>query len=265
ARNCAAEISAFKAKRMAKRNLGRRDVAASVTATAANPHVTSIDNDTCVTAPETVEGPYYINNEYVRYDLIEDQEGVPLVIDVGVIDTNTCEPLPGAFVDIWAANSTGVYGGYPAQLGALERNETFLRGGQATDENGIAEIKTLYPGFYQGRTAHVHTFIITDYEVADNGTIISHAGSLVHIGQFFFDEDWNDQVYAIEPYVSNTNNRTLNTQDGILAEANTDGYNSFLDLSLLGEDLSDGILGYITVGVDTTASYTIQNGNYNPV
>ena len=42
------------------------------------------------------------------------------------------------------------------------------------------------------------------------------------------DEDWNDQVFALEPYTLNTNNRTLNTEDSILAEQNTDGYNGFL-------------------------------------
>ena len=43
-----------------------------------------------------------------------------------------------------------------------------------------------------------------------NRTLISHAGSLLHIGQFFFDKTWNDQVYATSPYSEDTNDRTLN-------------------------------------------------------
>ncbi|KAF8920320.1 Intradiol ring-cleavage dioxygenase [Mucidula mucida] len=286
ARNCAAEISAFNARRKSKRELARRGedlgarAAATVTATAENPTYTELQNTSCITAPEVTEGPYYINNEFVRQDLTETQTGVTLVLDIGVLDTTTCEPLPAAFVEIWAANATGVYGGYAAGGGGgppptlearqgpgggsspVVRNETFLRGGLATDENGITELITIYPGYYTGRTAHIHTMVHLNYEVADNGTLISHGGSLLHIGQFFFDESWNDDVFATEPYTLNTQTRTLNSDDGILNEANSDGNNAFLDLDLIGASLEDGILGYITVGVDSTASYTISNTNY---
>lgn len=101
-----------------------------------------------------------------------------------------------------------------------------------------------------------------NYETSDNGTLVSHSGSLLHIGQFFFEESWNDAVYATTPYVENTNNRTYNDEDGILDQANADGNSAFLDLELLGDDVSDGILGYITIGVDSTAAYSINNGNY---
>jgi hypothetical protein len=89
ARNC--DTSAFTAARKAKRALARRQVEASSTASAAQPHYTDIQkyaihhlpfekkyltwfySFTCVTAPEVTEGPYYINNEYIRSDLREDQ------------------------------------------------------------------------------------------------------------------------------------------------------------------------------------------------
>jgi len=32
-------------------------------------------------------------------------------MDVGVIDVNTCEPLPDVLVDLWHANTTGHYAG----------------------------------------------------------------------------------------------------------------------------------------------------------
>ncbi|KAF9052381.1 aromatic compound dioxygenase [Hymenopellis radicata] len=274
ARNCASEISAFNARRKAKRELARRGedlgarAAATVTATAENPTYTELQNTSCITAPEVTEGPYYINNEFVRQDLTETQTGVTLVLDIGVLDTTTCEPLPAAFVEIWAANATGVYGGYSAGevvealLPPSKPARTFLRGGLATDKNGITELITIYPGFYTGRTAHIHTMVHLNYEVADNGTLISHGGSVLHIGQFFFDESWNDDVFATEPYTSNTQTRTLNSADGILNEANSDGNNAFLELELIGASLEDGVLGYITVGVDSTASYTIANTNY---
>jgi hypothetical protein len=93
-----------------------------------------------------------------------------------------------------------VYGGYPATLGGgpggpppttaslearqgpggppggttpLVRNETFLRGGLPTDANGIVELVTLYPGYYQGRTIHIHTMFHVGYETAENGYVSS--------------------------------------------------------------------------------------------
>ncbi|EEB97783.1 hypothetical protein MPER_02829, partial [Moniliophthora perniciosa FA553] len=55
---------------------------------------------------KSVEGPYYINNEMVRGNLIEDQPGVPITLDIGVVDIHTCEPLNDVFVELWACNAT---------------------------------------------------------------------------------------------------------------------------------------------------------------
>ncbi|KAL0067084.1 hypothetical protein AAF712_005871 [Marasmius tenuissimus] len=301
ARACQADIAAFNVRRRAKRALAKRQESsssgsASSTSTAEAPHYSTLQNTTCIMAPEVTEGPYYINNEMVRQDLREDQSGVTLILDIGVMDVSTCTPMDDVFVEIWAANATGVYGGYPTSLGpppgesgggstdaptssmsappggggggpmgttALERNETFLRGGFATGSGGVVELATIYPGFYSGRTAHIHTMVHMNYSTSENGTLISHSGSLLHIGQFFFDEEWNDQVYALSPYTDNTeNSRTYNDADGILEQANADGNDAFLALELLGDSIEDGILGYITVGVDSSASYSITNTNY---
>ncbi|KII92614.1 hypothetical protein PLICRDRAFT_478582 [Plicaturopsis crispa FD-325 SS-3] len=296
ARNCASSVSAYTEKRKAKRSLkraaalGQRDrstILPSTTGSAEPPHFSTIQNFTCVTAPEVTEGPYYINNELVRQDLTETQAGVKLVLDIGVIDVTTCQPLDSVFMEIWAANATGVYSSYAAQLNTsglpppttsgsmtviptgapqqslpLERNETFLRGGWITNPNGVVELTTIYPGYYEGRTPHIHVTSHLNWSVADNGTLISHAGTVIHIGQFFFNETWNDKVFATDPYTQNTNNRTLNSEDSILAQENADGNNAFLDLYQLGDDITDGVLGYITVGVNSSASYNITNTNY---
>ncbi|KAK7455849.1 hypothetical protein VKT23_010886 [Stygiomarasmius scandens] len=254
------------------------------------PHYTELQNFTCLTAPEVTEGLYYINNEMVRYyNLTEDQAGIQLVLDVGVLDINTCQPLEDIFVEICAANATGVYSGYAATLGgdlpplptstesagsapsdfpgsglsnSLERNETFLRGGLPTNQNGIVELVTVYPGYCEGRTAHIHAMFHSNWTASPNGTIVSHAGSLLHIGQIFFNESWNNQVYATTPYNANTNNRTLNSEDSIFDEQNAGGNNAFMELELLDEMIEEGVLGYITIGVNSTASYSIQNTNY---
>ncbi|KAJ4464940.1 aromatic compound dioxygenase [Lentinula aciculospora] len=311
ARNCVDSIASHNLRRKAKRNLASYDLQTIL-------EPLSFDNSTCVLAPEVMEGPYYINNEMIRNNLIEDQRGIPLTLDIAVMDVTTCEPMEDVLVEIWAANATGVYSGYSAMIGGkppgrgdgdgdqgpphrgghhledgddsgrehkpgdgrkpghggpggpggppaqpLSRNETFLRGGAPSSSDGLVELVTVYPGFYAGRTAHVHTMIHLNWEKSDNGTFVSTSGSVLHIGQFFFEEKWNDQVYATSPYTENTNKRTYNDQDGqMVVSEDADGNSAIIDLSLIGEELNEGLVGFITVGVDSRASYQITNKNY---
>ncbi|KAF8331460.1 Intradiol ring-cleavage dioxygenase [Cantharellus anzutake] len=246
-----------------------------------------IKNKTCVMTPEVTEGPYFVKNELVRQNVRENQRGVPLTLDIGVIDITSCKPLPNAFVEIWHANATGFYSGFTAEstggsgnTGAPPSNSTgsgggnpantamsdelsFLRGGWPTNKNGVVEMSTVYPGFYTGRTTHIHTAVQTNWTKAANGTIESTEGNLLHIGQVFFDESLNDKVFASIPYVNTTQSHTTyNADDSILAEENTGGYNAFADAYQLGKNLQDGVIAYITIGVDSTARYSFSTTNY---
>ncbi|CAE6438014.1 unnamed protein product [Rhizoctonia solani] len=121
----------------------------------------------------------------------------------------------------------------------------------------------------------------TNYSVATNGSIINHAGQIRHIGQIFFNEDLNHQVLTQPAYTNTTQIRTLNGDDSVLAEQNTNGYNAFADAELVGSDISDGVLAYINkliylwvlsytymhcvmtaLGVDTTHTSSIRSTNY---
>jgi hypothetical protein len=83
-------------------------------------------------------------------------------------------------------------------------------------------------------------------ELNANRTLISKAGSVQHIGQFFFDEEWNNRVMNTTEYANNEQSRTLNNADSILTQANADGNNAFVSLELVGESIEDGLLGYIS-------------------
>jgi hypothetical protein len=61
---------------------------------------TTCSHRTISLAPEVTEGPYYLNNDLIRQDLREDRQGVLLELDIGVIDTSTCQPLPSALGEI---------------------------------------------------------------------------------------------------------------------------------------------------------------------
>ncbi|KAH7332968.1 Intradiol ring-cleavage dioxygenase [Rhizoctonia solani] len=273
---------------------------ATSTSTADSPTYSTIQNSTCVTTPEVTEGPYYVNNELLRQDIREDQEGVNLVLDIGVMDVTTCTPLEQALVEIWHCNSTGHYSGFTAantggggggngtapggnmtaptgteSMSAMPTGgaggggstsmtdqESFLRGGYTTNSEGMVEFFTTYPGFYTGRTVHIHTMIHTNYSVATNGSIISHAGNVRHIGQLFFDDELNEKILSQGVYANTTETRTYNTEDNILDSENADGYNAYASTELIGETETDGILAYITIGVDPTFETSITSTNY---
>jgi len=260
ARGCELQIREHMAVRMRKR-AEQVVIGPTPAATAAPPPYTNIQNTTCLTAPEVTEGPYYINNEFIRTDITESQPGVRLLMDFGVLDTTTCTPMNHTFVEIWHANATGEYAGYHPDFDGAE---SWLRGGWYTDANGMVELTTVYPGHYPGRSPHVHLMVHKDWTEAANGTLVSHSGTLVHIGQTFFEENWSDEVYGTSPYSSNTHRRTPNVEDIRFDTAFQNGYNAYTILEYLnGKDLSEGLVGYLTVGVDPRSTYTINNEHYN--
>ena len=75
----------------------------------------------CILTPELTEGPYYLDLELVRRDITEGRPGVPFDHAVTVLDTESCEPIEGAAVDVWHCDAEGVYSGVEGDSG------TFLR------------------------------------------------------------------------------------------------------------------------------------------
>lgn len=172
----------------------------------------------CTLTAEQTEGPFYFDVDKIRTDIREDREGIPLRLVVRVRDAETCEPLRNAVIDIWHCDAGGAYSGF-------DEEGTFLRGAQVTDADGIAEITTLYPGWYQGRTVHIHAKVHLD-----NTTALTT--------QFFFEDAVSDEVYAQgSPYIEGR--QVSNTNDGIFDET--------LILTLSEEN--DGYLGTFSVDV----------------
>lgn len=207
----------------------------------------------CVLSPEVTIGPYYVKGEYIRDDIREDQDGVDLLLDIQLIDVNTCEPVPQSYIDVWHCNSSGVYSGVSAEntLGS-----TFLRGIWPTDDDGIMQMTTKFPGWYTGRAVHIHVTAHQNATVLLNNTL--SGGDVNHIGQLFFNQTLLDEVALLEPYVSNQQSQTENEDDSIYQEENNNGYDALMKMEYLGSDISDGLLGYITIGVNTTANYDDQ-------
>ncbi|KAJ5762831.1 hypothetical protein N7533_001512, partial [Penicillium manginii] len=232
-----------------------------------------LQNKTCLLAPNTIFGPYDVDGELHRHDVREGQDGVNLYLDLGLIDVETCEPLPDAWLTIWACNATGTYSGYtginPDTVSVLDGwstredgttdDETFLRGISKTNEAGIAEFLTIFPGYYDSRTTHIHVTVQSN--VTGDDTSYSDA-AIQHIGQLFFPEELINSVYKLAPYHAHlsTLNRTLNSEDSVYKVAMTDGYSAMISTELLGETLADGLIGYITIGVNKSAAAIATTG-----
>lgn len=218
-------------------------------------------NNSCVLSPEVTEGPYYVNGEFVRENVIENQEGVELILDAQIIDMATCDPVADVMLEIWHCNSTGVYSGIVASgngVGATDPaniNSTFLRGLQSSDDLGVAQFTTLFPGHYTGRTTHIHILAHFNGTTFDNGTY--SGGYVSHVGQLFFDQDLISAVETNAPYSSNKQDLTTNEEDMIFSqEAATS--DPVVEYSLLGDTVEAGIFGWITFGVDLTEIYTVS-------
>ncbi|KAI0484243.1 Intradiol ring-cleavage dioxygenase [Xylariaceae sp. FL0804] len=212
-------------------------------------------NSTCTLVPEVTIGPYWVEGELIRSDVTDDEPGVPLHLDMQFVDLATCEPITDMLIDIWACNSTGVYSGVAA-TGQGGLDSTYLRGVQSTDADGVVQFDTVFPGHYTGRANHIHLLSTLGATILDNGTYVAD-GVATHIGQIFFDQDLISAVEATSPYTDNTQKLTVNEDDGIDAQQATADYDPFLAYVALGADLStDGLLGYMTVFVNSTADYT---------
>ncbi|MEU8825184.1 intradiol ring-cleavage dioxygenase [Streptomyces sp. NPDC048636] len=167
----------------------------------------------CVLAPETIEGPYFIDEELIRRDITEDRRGLPLEMRITVVDGVTCTPLAGAEVDIWHCDAEGWYSGHletspdvpPASPDHVEPTDPsrFLRGMQTTNRRGEVRFRSIYPGWYYGRAIHVHLTVHVE-------------GLEVHTGQLYFPEELNSKVARLEPYVRHTGTKRLTNQEDTL-------------------------------------------------
>jgi protocatechuate 3,4-dioxygenase beta subunit len=116
----------------------------------------------CVLIPEETQGPYPLFGDiasasaYMRQDITEGRQGVPLELLLTIVNVNNnCAPVTDALVYVWHCDKDGVYSGYN-QPGSNAVGETFCRGVQMTDATGLVRFTTIYPGWYTGRITHVH-------------------------------------------------------------------------------------------------------------
>ena len=194
----------------------------------------------CVLTPQQTEGPYYLEVDKIRDDIREDRQGSRLRLATRIVDTDGCTPIKSALFEIWHCDAGGLYSGFEQASrglgggpggGRATDAERYLRGAQVTDGDGIAAMTTIYPGWYQGRTVHVHAKVfITSREVLTT--------------QLYFDDELTEAVHAGAPYSRRRARDTYNRDDRIFSDKTV--------LTVRAD--GDGHLGLLTIGVSGRVS-----------
>jgi uncharacterized protein (TIGR03437 family) len=225
----------------------------------------AVESLACVVRPALTEGPYFVDERLNRSDIRSDpsnntiKDGVPLKIrfNVSRVSDSACSPLAGALVDVWHCDALGAYSDIANGAGQPNTSgQKFLRGYQITDGAGSVEFTTIYPGYYTGRTVHIHFKI----RLFDGSTRVYEFTS-----QLFFDDALTDQVFTQVPYNTKSARGARNSNDGIynsggsqlLLSLNSDGaggYTASFDIGLSGAPDTGGVAAVTTVSAASFAS-----------
>jgi len=184
----------------------------------------------CLLQREVTEGPYYLDLDLVRRNIRGNRSGTPLTLRFTVVNAATCRPIRNAAVEIWHADAAGAYSGVQGVSG------NWLRGIQRTNVSGLARFETIFPGWYRGRTPHIHLKVFV-------------SGDEVHTGQVFFRPAAYGAIYRQGVYASRGQADTDNSEDSIYRSA---GARAVCPVTRKGRLIGAGYNGAMTIGVDVS-------------
>ena len=167
----------------------------------------------CMLSPEVTRGPSTWTSTRSAANVTEGKPGLRLDLRIKVVDASTCKALEDVAVEIWHADAGGTYSGF-SQEGTA--GKTYLRGVQLTNENGVAQFRTIYPGWYAGRAIHIHMKAHVGGRAAGR---TYQGGQTAHTGQLFFNDSVSDRVVRLSPYNGRSGTRLRNREDDIYHQA----------------------------------------------
>lgn len=179
-----------------------------------------------VTAAKTL-GPCYFRDT-TGEDISLGYEGLPTQLCLRLIDAN-CNPLSGYKIEVWHCDVDGIYSGDTSNsTNASSFNSSFCTGNDSaalkstwyrgmltTNANGRVNFKTCFPGWYQGRTIHVH-FAIVDS---------SNVRRLV--SQFCFSDTLTDTIYTTHELYKHRGSQSTPLSSGKDSVFPSSGYETY--------------------------------------
>jgi len=211
-------------------------------ATAGSGSASASTSASCVLTPDLTVGPYFVDEKINRSDLttnttdtnVLNATPLSLTLTIQQYSSTGCSPLQGAQVDIWHADAAGVYSDESSEGTSAQ---TYLRGYQITNSTGVVSFQTIFPGWYSGRTIHVHVMVRT----FDSSGAVAFAFTT----QLFFDQALINAISStVAPYSSRGLPNTTNADDNI--------YNSVTQLTLAAATSGGGYTGSVALGVQTS-------------
>lgn len=102
---------------------------------------------------------------------------------------------------------------------------TFLRGANPTNDVGIAEMNTIFPGVTSGNAAHIGVRVHPNWT---GGTSVK-SNTAAYIGRLYFTDQWSVVIGGASPYNQNTIPKTPNVQDPVWSQASGGGYSPIIE------------------------------------
>jgi protocatechuate 3,4-dioxygenase beta subunit len=164
-------------------------------------------------------------------------KGVPLRVNLTVTDASKdYAPMAGAAVYLWHCDRSGRYSMYSSEI----EDENYLRGIAATDSDGTAWFRTIFPACYSGRWPHIH------FEVYSSVAKAVSNGPIVKTSQLALPKAVCDRVYATSGYSGSASNlaRTSLSRDMVFGDDKV-----AYQLATVTGSVKEGYVANLTVGV----------------
>ncbi|MFT4124075.1 MAG: intradiol ring-cleavage dioxygenase [Microbacteriaceae bacterium] len=171
-------------------------------------------------------------------------EGVPLSFSLTLTDmANDDAPFANAAVYAWHCNHEGLYSMYSEGV----ESETFLRGVQVADADGVVTFTSKFPACYSGRWPHIH------FEVYPDLDSITDSTNAIATSQMTFPEDVLNDVYALDAYDGSSQNLSQVTlaTDNVFSDDS-----AALQTATISGDTTSGYVSNLVVRIDTETATT---------
>jgi len=169
----------------------------------------------CALAVTATEGPCTEAEDQVRTDISEGYTGIPMRLALRVLDAS-CKPVAGAKVKVWHTQINGSYSGNTPNNGMCLKDQAdstkhYFRGAQTSDAAGRVDFDSCFPGWYRGRTVHIH-FTVT-------------VGGRSTTSQLVFDQALVAEIFANHAeYKGYGQPDTTNATDNVVGRGDLAGY-----------------------------------------